>query len=195
MPSRPVFLTSTALASCPCALLHHPHHNTRFFSAAEEWAADEPPPPAAPKEGPNMGLSGKLAAETNKTADGTAELKFQAPAEARVCKKPVWKLFVYKGDDMVGDPIPLTQLPFYMFGKDRKVADIPTDHPSCSRQHAVLVFRCVWNGSEGGGRGPWARNVVAARREALLVRCTQQASASTHGHAPQSSAVVYNLCY
>jgi len=110
---------------------------------AEEWAADEAPPPSAPKEAPNMGLSGKLAAETNKTADGTAELKFQAPAEARVCKKPVWKLFVYKGQDAVGEPIPLTQLPFYMFGKDRKVADIPTDHPSCSRQHAVLVFRWV----------------------------------------------------
>jgi smad nuclear-interacting protein 1 len=28
-----------------------------------------------------------------------------------------------------------------LFGKDRKVVDIPTDHPTCSRQHAVLVFR------------------------------------------------------
>ena len=93
-----------------------------------------------------MGLSGKLAAETNKTADGTSTLKFQAPAEARVCKKPVWKLFVYKGADATGDPIALTQLPFYLFGKDRKVADIPTDHPSCSRQHAVLVFRCEGQG-------------------------------------------------
>jgi smad nuclear-interacting protein 1 len=109
--------------------------------AAEEWAADEPPPPGPPKQGPNLGLSGKLAAETNKTADGTAELKFQAPAEARVCKKPVWKLFTYKGSEQLGEPINLTQLPFYLFGKDRKVADIPTDHPSCSRQHAVLVFR------------------------------------------------------
>jgi smad nuclear-interacting protein 1 len=88
-----------------------------------------------------MGLSGKLAAETNKTADGTTELKFQAPAEAKVCKKPVWKLFCYKGSDLTGDPISLTQHPFYLFGKDRKVADIPTDHPSCSRQHAVIVFR------------------------------------------------------
>jgi smad nuclear-interacting protein 1 len=110
----------------------------------EEWAADEPPPPGPPKQEPNMGLSGKLAAETNKTADGSAELKFQAPAEARVCKKPVWKLFVYKGADTTGEPINLTQMPFYLFGKDRKVADIPTDHPSCSRQHAVIVFR--WGG-------------------------------------------------
>lgn len=90
-----------------------------------------------------MGLSGKLAAETNKTADGQAEVKFQAPPEARVCKKPLWLLYVFKGQETLGDPLRLTQMPFYLFGKDRKVADVPTDHPSCSRQHAVLVFRWV----------------------------------------------------
>lgn len=31
----------------------------------------------------------------------------------------------------------------YIFGRDRAVADIPTDHPSCSKQHAVLQFRAV----------------------------------------------------
>jgi hypothetical protein len=93
-----------------------------------------------------MGLSGKLAAETNKTVDGSAVLKYQPPPEARVCKRPVWQLFCFKGKDEVGKPINLNQTPFYLFGKDRKVADIPTDHPSCSRQHAVLVFRCVGSG-------------------------------------------------
>lgn len=90
-----------------------------------------------------MGLSGKLAAETNRTADGSAVLKYQPPPEARVCKKPLWQLFCFKGKEEVGQPINLNQTAFYMFGKDRKVADIPTDHPSCSRQHAVLVFRWV----------------------------------------------------
>jgi len=28
-------------------------------------------------------------------------------------------------------------------GKDRKVADIPVDHPSCSRQHAAFQYRAV----------------------------------------------------
>jgi smad nuclear-interacting protein 1 len=70
-----------------------------------------------------------------------SELKFQAPPEARVCRKPAWLLYVFKGSETVGEPLPLTQLPYYLFGKDRKVADIPTDHPSCSRQHAVVVFR------------------------------------------------------
>ena len=31
----------------------------------------------------------------------------------------------------------------YLLGRDRKVADIPVDHPSCSKQHAVLQFRSV----------------------------------------------------
>ena len=33
----------------------------------------------------------------------------------------------------------------YLIGKDRKIADIPVDHPSCSRQHAVLQYRFVHN--------------------------------------------------
>ncbi|KAF8072664.1 Snip1 [Scenedesmus sp. PABB004] len=112
---------------------------------AEEWAAEEAAraAPPVPKAQPNMGLSGKLAAETNKTVDGTAELKYQPPPEARVCRKPAWRLYIFKGRDEAAPPIALTQTPFYLLGKDRKVADIPTDHPSCSRQHAVLCFREV----------------------------------------------------
>ena len=29
----------------------------------------------------------------------------------------------------------------YLFGRERRVADVPTDHPSCSKQHAVLQYR------------------------------------------------------
>lgn len=90
-----------------------------------------------------MGLSGKLAAESNKTVDGTAQLKYQPPPEARVCKNPPWRLYVFKGQEEAAAPFTLNQTPYYLFGKDRKVADIPTDHPSCSRQHAVLCFRCA----------------------------------------------------
>ena len=31
----------------------------------------------------------------------------------------------------------------YLLGRDRKVADIPLDHPSCSKQHAALQYRLV----------------------------------------------------
>mmetsp|Transcript_18994 Transcript_18994/g.31612 ORF Transcript_18994/g.31612 Transcript_18994/m.31612 type:complete len:111 (-) Transcript_18994:97-429(-) len=30
-----------------------------------------------------------------------------------------------------------------MLGRDRKVSDVPLDHPSCSSQHAVIVFRQI----------------------------------------------------
>merc|ERR1711915_865175 len=31
----------------------------------------------------------------------------------------------------------------YLLGRDRKVADIPLDHPSCSKQHSALQYRLV----------------------------------------------------
>lgn len=30
-----------------------------------------------------------------------------------------------------------------MIGRDRKVVDLPVDHPSCSKQHAALQYRLV----------------------------------------------------
>merc|ERR1712107_3846 len=33
-----------------------------------------------------------------------------------------------------------------LFGKDRRVADVPTDHPTCSKQHAVMHFRLTASG-------------------------------------------------
>jgi len=29
----------------------------------------------------------------------------------------------------------------YLIGRLRRIADIPVDHPSCSKQHAVFQFR------------------------------------------------------
>ena len=31
----------------------------------------------------------------------------------------------------------------YLLGRERKIADIPIDHPSCSKQHAVIQYRLV----------------------------------------------------
>lgn len=91
------------------------------------------------KEKPTLQLSGNLAKDTN-TFNGVV-IKYNEPPEAR---KPVkrWRLYCFKGD---------TELPFYplhrqsayLFGRDRLVADIPVDHPSCSKQHAVLQYRLV----------------------------------------------------
>ena len=43
--------------------------------------------------------------------------------------------------DMFGEPIPIHKQTCYFFGRERRVADIPTDHPSCSKQHAILQYR------------------------------------------------------
>ncbi|GMH36253.1 hypothetical protein BSKO_04121 [Bryopsis sp. KO-2023] len=90
--------------------------------------------------GPNFGLSGKLAEESRKVKG--VVMKFTEPPEAR---KPDlrWRLYIFKGGEVVGEPIPIHRQSYYLFGRDRTVTDIPTDHPSCSKQHSVLQFRCV----------------------------------------------------
>lgn len=89
---------------------------------------------------PNFGLSGKLAEESRKVKG--VVLKFTEPPEAR---KPDmrWRLYIFKGGDSVGEPIPIHRQSCYLFGRDRGIADIPTDHPSCSKQHSALQFRWV----------------------------------------------------
>eukprot|EP00930_Biecheleria_cincta_P036958 TRINITY_DN25339_c0_g2_i1.p1 TRINITY_DN25339_c0_g2~~TRINITY_DN25339_c0_g2_i1.p1 ORF type:complete len:312 (+),score=91.45 TRINITY_DN25339_c0_g2_i1:55-990(+) len=91
-----------------------------------------------PKEEVNFEASGLLAMEDN-SKNGIL-LKFTVPAEAR---RPSikWRLYCFiKGQD---DPkqYDIHRQVGYLFGKDRRVADIPTDHATCSKQHAVLHFR------------------------------------------------------
>jgi smad nuclear-interacting protein 1 len=42
------------------------------------------------------------------------------------------------------EPLYVHRMTCYLFGRERKVADIPTDHPSCSKQHAVLQYRYAY---------------------------------------------------
>ncbi|KAF9112661.1 hypothetical protein BGX27_003006 [Mortierella sp. AM989] len=92
------------------------------------------------KEKPNFGLSGALAAETNTTASGVV-LKYNEPPEARKPKQK-WRLYVFKGDKEI-DLLHIHRQSAFLFGRDRNVVDIPIDHPSCSKQHAVLQFRQI----------------------------------------------------
>ncbi|XP_078164169.1 uncharacterized protein LOC144559099 isoform X1 [Carex rostrata] len=95
---------------------------------------------AKEKQKPSFELSGKLAEETNKVR-GVA-LIFTEPPEAR---KPDtrWRLYVFKGGDVLNEPLYVHRQSCYLFGRERRVADIPTDHPSCSKQHAVLQYRLI----------------------------------------------------
>lgn len=90
---------------------------------------------------PDYNLSGALAKDTN-TFKGVV-IKYNEPVEAH---KPDqrWFLYPFKGDESL-DPIPIYRQSAYLLGKDRHIADIPIDHPSCSKQHAVIQFRKVKN--------------------------------------------------
>lgn len=78
-------------------------------------------------------------------------LKYSEPPEARK-PKTKWRLYVFKGDE----ELPILYIhrqSSYLLGRDRKVADIPLDHPSCSKQHAVLQYRLVDYTRKDGSKG------------------------------------------
>uniref|UniRef100_A0A5B6Z3N6 Putative SMAD/FHA domain-containing protein isoform 3 n=1 Tax=Davidia involucrata TaxID=16924 RepID=A0A5B6Z3N6_DAVIN len=89
---------------------------------------------------PSFELSGKLAAETNRVRGVT--LLFTEPPDAR---KPDirWRLYVFKAGEVLNEPLYVHRQSCYLFGRERRVSDIPTDHPSCSKQHAVLQYRQI----------------------------------------------------
>jgi smad nuclear-interacting protein 1 len=97
-----------------------------------------------------------LAAETNtvKAADGSTSivLKYHEPPEARKPPpKDAWRLYIFKGDNIL-DTVELGGRSCWLIGKERLVADLPVDHPSCSKQHAALQFRYVEKRIEFGDR-------------------------------------------
>ncbi|KAK2465182.1 hypothetical protein APHAL10511_002536 [Amanita phalloides] len=103
------------------------------------------------KAKPNFAPSGLLAAETNtvKAASGESTvLKYNEPPEAR---RPMvgWRLYVFKGEEQV-ELLHINRQSAYLIGRDRLVADIPIDHQSCSKQHAVIQYRFVREKNELG---------------------------------------------
>jgi len=111
---------------------------------AEALKPDEPP-----KEGVNLGLSGALTEETN-TYNGVV-IKYSEPPEARKPKRR-WRFYVFKGEEV----LPLLHLhrqSAFLMGRDRKVCDLPIDHPSCSKQHAVFQYRLCPRKRDDGTEG------------------------------------------
>ncbi|XP_077973678.1 smad nuclear interacting protein 1-like [Styela clava] len=101
------------------------------------------------KEKPNLGLSGALTEDTN-TFRGVV-IKYNEPPEARVPKKK-WRLYPFKGDEAL-KVLHLHRQSAYLLGKMRRIVDIPIDHPSCSKQHAVFQFRMVERVKDDGTTG------------------------------------------
>lgn len=103
----------------------------------DEGEDEAPAAPAAPKEQPNYATTGKLADETNKV-NGVV-LKWSEPPDAAKPTKR-WRLYVFKGKETL-EPYHIHRQSGYLLGRERRVCDIPLDHPSCSSQHAALQFR------------------------------------------------------
>lgn len=114
-------------------------------------------PPAQPeKQKPTFALSGKLAEDTN-TFNGVV-IKYNQPPEAKTPKRK-WRLYPFKGDESLPF-IPIHNQSAFLLGRDRKVADIPIDHPSCSSQHAVIQFRAVTFERDDGSKGKRTRPYI-----------------------------------
>jgi len=116
-------------------------------SSGAKLAAAPPPPP--PKTAANFETSGLLAADTNRF-NGVV-LKWSEPTDARIPTKR-WRLYMFKNDAPLDEPYHIHRQSAYLFGRERRVADIPLDHPSCSSQHAVLQFRETEKLEEDGVR-------------------------------------------
>jgi len=101
------------------------------------------------KEKPDFNPSGKLAGNAGGAQAGPV-LKWNEPPDARMPTKR-WRLYVFKEEKQL-DPYYIHRQSAYLFGRDRTVVDIPLDHPSCSKQHAVLQYRLSEKEDEDGNK-------------------------------------------
>ncbi|KAM0434681.1 hypothetical protein ACHAPT_003780 [Fusarium lateritium] len=124
-------------------------------SQEDSFAITNGQEPEKPKEKPNYGATGALAAASNAVAqaDGsTITLKYHEPAEARKpSPRDQWKLFVFKGGDIV-DTVDLSARSCWLVGREMAVVDLPAEHPSISKQHAVIQFRYTEKRNEFGDK-------------------------------------------
>ncbi|KAM5248223.1 smad nuclear-interacting protein 1 [Ctenodactylus gundi] len=91
------------------------------------------------KEKPSFELSGALFEDAN-IFRGVV-IKYSEPPEARIPKKR-WRLYPFKNDKVL-PVMHIHRQSAYLLGRHRRIADIPIDHPSCSKQHAVFQYRLV----------------------------------------------------
>lgn len=104
------------------------------------------------KQKPNFKPTGLLAKEANTVAGTTTVLKYHEPAEAR--KPPAkqqWRMYVFRDKDLL-DTIYLYQRSCWLMGRDQKVTDVLLEHPSISKQHAVVQFRHQTTTNEYGDK-------------------------------------------
>ncbi|XP_058063563.1 probable serine/threonine-protein kinase DDB_G0280133 isoform X2 [Anopheles bellator] len=126
------------------------------FGKNGDSEAEDGEPQAVEKQKPNFALSGKLTEETNKV-NGVV-IMYSEPPGARKPKRR-WRLYPFKGDQAL-PTLYIHRQSCYLIGRDRKICDLPIDHPSCSKQHAVIQYRLVANEREDGSTGKCVRPYI-----------------------------------
>ena len=97
--------------------------------------------PERRRQEPTFEMSGLLRREANANERGKF-IDHDEPADAVVAGDTLrLRMYVFKGDEEVEAPLLLNAKTRYVFGRDREAVDVATDHPSCSKQHAVVQFR------------------------------------------------------
>lgn len=104
------------------------------------------------KEKPNYKPTGLLAKEANTVAGTTTILKYHEPPEGRKpSPKEQWRMYVFKKKDLL-DTVYLHERSVWLFGRDQHVTDQLLEHPSISKQHAVIQFRYITTTNEFGDK-------------------------------------------
>ena len=128
-----------------------PSQNESFRGTKGEVATPDGPPPVE-KQKPNYKPTGLLAKEANTVAGTTTVLKYHEPVEARKPPaKEAWRMYVFKKKDLL-DTIYLHSRSAWLLGRDEKVTDYLLEHPSVSKQHAVVQFRYRMETNEFGDK-------------------------------------------
>ncbi|KAL8766669.1 MAG: hypothetical protein Q9209_006599 [Squamulea sp. 1 TL-2023] len=149
---RPPFISPSPPPKFKRSILPLPSQKDAYkgTSAALDKPSNTSPAPLPEKQKPNYAPSGHLAAETNTVANTSIVLKYHEPPESRLppSSQP-YLLYIFKSSDLLSK-LTLNDRSCWLFGREKMVADIPVEHPSASKQHAVLQFRHVSKKDEFG---------------------------------------------
>lgn len=118
--------------------------------ASNSMVPSRPPAPysSPPKRNPNYAPTGLLAAETNTVTRTSIILKYNEPPSARLpSSNSPWRLYIFKKSAHLSTLL-LYERSCWLFGRERLVADVHIEHPSCSGQHAVVQFQHTDVGGE-----------------------------------------------
>lgn len=125
-----------------------PSQNDQYRGEVAPTGTEELPE----KQKPNWKPTGLLAKEANTVAGTSTVLKYHEPAEARKPPpKEQWRMYVFKKKDLI-DTIQLYQRSCWLAGRDKVVTDLRLEHPSISKQHAVIQFRHQTTTNEYGDK-------------------------------------------